>query len=349
MKPRDSRPGKGPRSGATSSNKRSAAGGTSRGAASGSGRSAAGGAKRIDPRDARRDPRDAKRTTRDSKYAPRAAVNTKRSRPPARENIGPRAPRPDQHGLGGSQIEGRQAVRELLIAQRRRTFEIWISNDLDENDVINDILALAADQRVPVRRVPRKEIEKEARSEAPQGVLAMAAPIPEVELGDLLAPRKGNVPAFLVAIDGVTDPGNLGAILRSCDGAGVHGVILPRHRAVHITPTAAKSAAGAAEYVPMCVVGGLPTALKQMKDAGVWIVGLSDAADKNIFEIGDLTSEPICLVLGAEGAGLSRLVKERCDLLVSIPMGGSLSSLNVSAAAALATYEVVRSRVAKSK
>jgi 23S rRNA (guanosine2251-2'-O)-methyltransferase len=240
-------------------------------------------------------------------------------------------------------------VRELLIAQRRKTFEIWVSNDLDENDVINDILALAADQRVPVRRVPRKEIEKEARSEAPQGVLAMAAPIPDVELGDLLAPRKGNVPAFLVAIDGVTDPGNLGAILRSCDGAGVHGVILPRHIAVHITPTAAKSAAGAAEYVPMCVVGGLPTALKQMKDAGVWIVGLSDAADKNIFQIGDLTSEPICLVLGAEGAGLSRLVKERCDLLVSIPMGGSLSSLNVSAAAALATYEVVRSRVAKTK
>ena len=256
---------------------------------------------------------------------------------------------PVAKGLGGEQIEGRQAVRELLIAQRRKTFEIWVSNDLDENDVINDILALAADQRVPVRRVPRKEIEKEARSEAPQGVLAMAAPIPDVELGDLLAPRKGNVPAFLVAIDGVTDPGNLGAILRSCDGAGVHGVILPRHRAVHITPTAAKSAAGAAEYVPMCVVGGLPTALKQMKDAGVWIVGLSDAADKNIFQIGDLTSEPICLVLGAEGAGLSRLVKERCDLLVSIPMGGSLSSLNVSAAAALATYEVVRSRVAKTK
>ena len=347
MKPRDSRPGKGPRSGATSSNKRSAAGGSSRSAASGNSRSAGG--KRVDPRDARRDPRDAKRPPRDAKYAQRAAVNTKRSRPPARENTGPRAPRPDQHGLGGSQIEGRQAVRELLIAQRRKTFEIWVSNDLDENDVINDILALAADQRVPVRRVPRKEIEKEARSEAPQGVLAMAAPIPDVELGDLLAPRKGNVPAFLVAIDGVTDPGNLGAILRSCDGAGVHGVILPRHRAVHITPTAAKSAAGAAEYVPMCVVGGLPTALKQMKDAGVWIVGLSDAADKNIFQIGDLTSEPICLVLGAEGAGLSRLVKERCDLLVSIPMGGSLSSLNVSAAAALATYEVVRSRVAKTK
>ena len=109
MKPRDYRPGKGPRSGATSSNKRSAAGGSSRSAASGSGRSPTG--KRVDPRDARRDPRDAKRPPRDAKYAPRAAVNTKRSRPPAREHMGPRAPRPDQHGLGGSQIEGRQAVR----------------------------------------------------------------------------------------------------------------------------------------------------------------------------------------------------------------------------------------------
>lgn len=328
MKPRDSRAGKGPRSGATSSNKRSAPGNQKRDS---------------------RDSRDAKRVSRDPKRAQRAVVNTKRGRPTARDNQGNRAPRPDQHGLGGSQIEGRQAVRELLIAQRRRIFEIWVSDDLDENDVITDILALAADQRVPVRRVARKEIEKEARSEAPQGVLAMAAPLPEIELGDLLAPRKGNTPVFLVAIDGVTDPGNLGAILRSCDGAGVHGVILPRHRAVHITPTAAKSAAGAAEYVPMSVVGGLPTALKQMKDAGVWIVGLTDAAEKSIFELGSLANEPICLVLGAEGAGLSRLVKERCDLLVSIPMGGSLSSLNVSTAAALATYEVVRSRVAKVK
>jgi 23S rRNA (guanosine2251-2'-O)-methyltransferase len=142
----------------------------------------------------------------------------------------------------------------------------------------------------------------------------------------------------------VTDPGNLGAILRSCDGAGVDGVILPKHRAVHVTPTAAKSAAGAVEYVPMCIVGGLPTALRQLKEAGVWIVGLHDSADKSIFDIGDLALEPICLVLGAEGPGLSRLVRERCDVLVSIPMLGSLSSLNVSAATALATYEIVRAR-----
>jgi 23S rRNA (guanosine2251-2'-O)-methyltransferase len=178
-------------------------------------------------------------------------------------------------------------------------------------------------------------------------VLAMAAPIPDVDLAYLIGDTASKKPKLLIAVDGVTDPGNLGAILRSCDGAGVDGVILPRHRAVHITPTAAKSAAGAAEYVPMCVVGGLPTALQQMKDAGVWIVGLHDAADKSIFELGSLGDESICLVLGAEGPGLSRLVRERCDVLVNIPMLGSLSSLNVSVAAALATYEVVRLRGVK--
>jgi 23S rRNA (guanosine2251-2'-O)-methyltransferase len=113
---------------------------------------------------------------------------------------------------------------------------------------------------------------------------------------------------------------------------------------VHITPTAAKSAAGAAEHVPMALVGGLPAALGRMKEAGIWVVGLADAADRSLFEIGDLAADGICLVLGAEGSGLSRLVRERCDLIVSIPMRGRLSSLNVSAAAALATYEVTRQR-----
>jgi 23S rRNA (guanosine2251-2'-O)-methyltransferase len=232
----------------------------------------------------------------------------------------------------------------MLIAQRRRVFEILMSNDLDESDVVADILELADAQRVPVRRVPRREIERVARSEAPQGIVAMAAGLPEVDLGDLIRVRPGKRAPFVVAIDGVTDPGNLGAILRSCDGAGVDGVILPRHRAVHVTPTAAKSAAGAAEYVPMAIVGGLPTALKQMKEAGMWIVGLHDAADKSIFELGDLANEPLCVVMGAEGPGLSRRVRERCDVLLSIPMHGSLSSLNVSAATALATYEVLRVR-----
>ena len=253
---------------------------------------------------------------------------------------GPRA----NKGLGGEQVEGRQAVRELLIAGNRKVREVWVASDLDERDVIADIVALAHAQRVPVMEVNRRKLEAEARSEAPQGVLAKAAPLPEAELADLIKRRSGK-PPFLVAVDGVTDPGNLGALLRCCDGAGVQGVVLPRHRAVHVTPTVAKSAAGAIEHVPIAVVGGLPTALSQMRDAGIWVVGLDDAADRSLFDLGDLAAEGICLVLGAEGAGLSRLVRERCDLIVSIPMRGRLSSLNVSAAAALATYEVTRHRV----
>jgi 23S rRNA (guanosine2251-2'-O)-methyltransferase len=248
--------------------------------------------------------------------------------------------------LGGEQVEGRQAVRELLIAGKRKVRELWVATDLVDGepaDIVNDIVDIARSVRVQVQHVNRKRLEARAKSEAPQGVIAFAAPLLEVDLADMLKRRPGRAP-FLVAVDGVTDPGNLGAILRCCDGAGVGGVVLPRHRAVHVTPTVAKAAAGAVEYVPMALVGGLPAALARIKDAGIWVIGLDDGADRDLFDIEDLATEGVCLVLGAEGAGLSRLVRERCDVIVSIPMRGRLSSLNVSAAAALATYEIARRR-----
>lgn len=254
------------------------------------------------------------------------------------------APAPKaQKDLGGEQVEGRQAVRELLIAGRRKVRELWIATELEESEVIGDIIDIAKNQRVRVEDVNRKRLDMAARSEAPQGVIAWAAPLPETPFDEIIKRRPGRVP-FLVALDGVTDPGNLGAVLRSADGAGVTGVVLPRHRAVHITPTAAKAAAGAIEHVPMTLVPGLPNALERMRAAGIWVVGLDDGGDKNLFELGDLAAEGICLVMGAEGAGLSRLVRERCDVIVHIPMRGRLSSLNVSNAAALAMYEVARHR-----
>jgi len=234
-------------------------------------------------------------------------------------------------------VEGRQAVRELLLAGKRRVRELWVAADDDE------ILALAENLRVPVQRVTRKRLDAEARSEAPQGVLAKAAPIEEADLDDLARGGRGTAP-FLVLVDGVTDPGNLGAILRSADGAGATGVVLPRHRAVHITPTTAKAAAGAIEHVPIAVVSGLASAVERLRKAHLWVVGLDDAAARSLFSLGETAREPIALVLGAEGSGLSRLVRERCDLVVSIPMRGRLSSLNVSAAAALGCYEVARHR-----
>jgi 23S rRNA (guanosine2251-2'-O)-methyltransferase len=256
---------------------------------------------------------------------------------------GAEATKRDGKGLGGEQVEGRQAVRELLVAGRRRVHELWLSAELAGDDGVADITDLARAGRVPVAHVAKAKLEARARSEAPQGVIAFAAPLPEANLDDLVRGRRGQRP-FLVAVDGVTDPGNLGAILRSCDGAGVDGVLIPRHRAVHVTPTVAKAAAGAVEHVPIALVGGLPSTLRLLRDAGIWVVGLDDAADRSLFALGELATDGICLVLGAEGGGLSRLVRERCDTIVSIPMRGRLGSLNVAAAAALATYEVARHR-----
>ena len=318
------RPNRGPDRGDARGDGRGAGRGDARGDARGAGRGTGRGDARGTGRGAQRD----------------RPVRSARSPRPDRSA----RPRSNDRSLGGEQIEGRQAVRELLTAGRRRTREILIAEDTDKNPIISEILDIARSQRVVVRQVSRKEIDEQARSEAPQGVIAFADAIEEVSLDEVLARTAQAEKLFLVAIDGVTDPGNLGAILRSCEGAGVDGVILPRHRAVHITPSAAKASAGAVEYLTMCLTPGLPTAIQLMRDANVWVVGLDDAADKPIFGMGDLAREHICLVLGAEGPGLSRLVRERCDLIVSIPMLGALSSLNVSAAAALATYEVVRAR-----
>lgn len=272
----------------------------------------------------------------------RAAAGTGGPRRTDERPIGP----PKDRGLGGDQVEGRQAVRELFLAGKRRVREVLIATDMAESDMIDDIRELALAARVTITEVSRRQLDMLTRSEAPQGVMAKAAPLAETEL-DVLLKRTVGKPPFLLALDGVTDPGNLGALLRTAEGAGVTGVLLPKYRAAHITPTVAKSAAGAIEHIPMAVVSGLASTLAMCRQKGLWVVGLDDEAEKSLFEIGDLAVEGIVLVLGAEGAGLSRLVSERCDMLVSIPMTGQLSSLNVSTAGALACYEVVRARRTK--
>jgi len=231
-----------------------------------------------------------------------------------------------------------------------------MEGDGGDASILRDIRELAESNRVPLNVVGRGRFAAQARSEAPQGVLALAAPLPEADLDDLVAgrPRAHGAAArdggedaaaspFLVALDGLTDPGNLGAILRSAECAGVTGVVLPRHRAVHVTPAATKAAAGAVEHLPIAVVGGLPAALARMRDAGVHAVGLDERAMTSIYDLAE-AGGPVCVVLGAEGKGLSRLVRERCDELVAIPMHGRLGSLNVSAAAALACFEIARRR-----
>jgi len=232
------------------------------------------------------------------------------------------------------------------MAGRRKVREIWLLAEQDRSDALDDIIELAGAERVPVRQIGRGKFFAEARCEAPQGVLARAAPLEETPLDDLATVRPGGRAPFLVAVDGVTDPGNLGALLRSAECAGATGIVLPRHRAVHVTPTVAKAAAGAVEHLPFAIVGGLPAALQQLTKHGVWVVGLDGGGPVGLWDL-PAADGPIALVLGAEGGGLSRLVRQRCDQIARIPLSGALDSLNVATAGALACFEVARARVAR--
>lgn len=229
---------------------------------------------------------------------------------------------------------------ELLLAGRRRTRDVWLSEGCDPAPILDQILEAAERARVSVRRVARARLDAEARTEAPQGVLAHADPLPEADFEALC--RAGPAP-FLLALDGVTDPQNLGALLRSALGAGATGVILPRHRASHLTPAVTKAAVGAIEHLPMAIVAGLPASLARARCLGLWVVGLDGKGEQGLFDL-QVATAPVLLVLGAEGSGLSRLAAERCDLRVRIPLRGPVGSLNVSAAGAVALFEVARRR-----
>jgi 23S rRNA (guanosine2251-2'-O)-methyltransferase len=163
--------------------------------------------------------------------------------------------------------------------------------------------------------------------------------VPTADLDELLADPR----AFLVALDGVTDPQNLGAVMRSAETAGATGMILPTHRAVGLTPAVAKAAAGALEYLPVAFVSGVPGALDRARRAGVWCAGLDAGGEQSLYGL-SVADAALVLVLGAEGRGLSRLARARCDVVASIPMHGHLGSLNVSAAAAVACTEIARRR-----
>lgn len=243
-------------------------------------------------------------------------------------------------------MEGRRAVRELLAAGRRPVHEVWMAEDLDPSPLLDEIERLAGRRHARLQIVSRRRLEAEARTDAPQGVMARAGALVETELDDLCVARRGVEP-FVVVFDGVTDPHNLGSLLRSAECAGVTGVVVPRHRAAHVTPTVTKVAAGAVEHLAMAVVPGVPNALLRMADAGVTTVGLDASADVSLFAFSRSAGgfdAPVALVIGAEGKGLATLTRRRCDVLVSIPQYGTIESLNVAAAGAVAFFELSRAR-----
>jgi len=220
-----------------------------------------------------------------------------------------------------------------------------MAEGMDAATIIDEIEALASVRRVRIGYVSRRRIDSVARTEAAQGVVALARPVEATPIEDLCQPtRRGRLP-FLLVLDGITDPHNVGSLLRSAECAGVTGVVLPRHRSAHLSPTVAKVAAGAIEYLPMALVAGVPTALQKLSELGVWTVGLVGEADQPLYQL-PLGDQPVALVLGSEGAGLASLTRKRCDALASIPQHGTLSSLNVATAGAIACFDVARQRSA---
>jgi 23S rRNA (guanosine2251-2'-O)-methyltransferase len=235
-------------------------------------------------------------------------------------------------------VFGIHPVAEALGAGRVR--EIRVAGRSDAR--LRELVEVAAAAGVRVRTVPREALDADAEGGIHQGVVAEVKPLPPATLEELARARGGADPPLLVVLDGVEDPQNVGAIIRTVDAAGGRGVVRQTRRAAPLTGAAAKASAGAVHHVPVADVVNIARALEELKQLGVWTVGLDADAETPYYDL-DL-AVPIALVVGAEGHGLRRLVRERCDLVASIPMAGRVSSLNVSAATAIVLFEAVRQR-----
>ena len=238
-------------------------------------------------------------------------------------------------------IEGRNPVFEAIMADRPIE-KIYISAKSGGSQ-ITKIINAAKEKGVPFKTLPPERIDEIAKTESNQGVVAICAEVSYSTVEDILnrAEEKGEGP-FIIIADEITDPHNLGAIIRTANAVGVHGVIIPKNRSAGINPVVLKTSAGAANYTPVARVGNLGQTIEFLKKQGVWITGADMAGDKEMCD-SDLKG-PLAIVVGSEGKGISKKIKESCDFLVRIPMVGEINSLNASVAAAVLMYEALRQR-----
>lgn len=244
-------------------------------------------------------------------------------------------------------LYGINPVREALQRRRRQPLELLLRGG-STNPRLVELNDLACREGVPVRELPREELDRLA-GDHHQGVALRVAPLPKVEFEDLLAEacRAAEPPLWLV-LDGITDPHNLGAILRNADAVGCHAVLAPKDRSCPLNATVAKSSAGALDAVPVCQVTNLSRALEQLKQSGCWVYGLAGDEGSTSIYATDLLG-PVALVVGAEGKGIRPNVRKHCDQLLAIPMRGEVSSLNASVASGVALFEVLRQRLAEAE
>jgi 23S rRNA (guanosine2251-2'-O)-methyltransferase len=240
-------------------------------------------------------------------------------------------------------LYGVNPVRELLRAGGEDVAELWLAEGGSRAAAFAELERLGRGAGAKVRAAPRQKLDRLAGTDRHQGVVAVVADFRYAEVADLLAAAVASGrPPLLVVLDGVEDPHNLGAIIRSAHALGAHGVVIPKDRAVGVTPAAAKASAGAVERCPVARVTNVAKTVEDLKKAGVWSVALAADGDRSLAEL-DLRG-PTALVLGSEGEGLRPLVRKTCDLSASIPMTGEIDSLSVSASAAIALYEATRQR-----
>ena len=241
-------------------------------------------------------------------------------------------------------LYGRNAVREALRAQRRSFDQLLVSSGAQESGTLGEVVKLAEKIGVKVSRVDRHDLNRRLREANHQGVALICGDYPYVELEDCLnVAEERNEPPLLLLLDHLQDPQNIGTLLRTAETVGVHGVVMPSRRAAEVTPAVVNASSGATEHLNITIVPNLANAITALQKAGVWVVGLEDDPKAQIYDQTDLDM-PLALVVGAEGPGLARLTRERCDFLVKLPMRGQIASLNAAVAGSLVLYYAWRIR-----
>jgi 23S rRNA (guanosine2251-2'-O)-methyltransferase len=239
-------------------------------------------------------------------------------------------------------LYGRQPVRECLRARRRHIHRLVLAEGVGEKGVVAEIIDLAADLKISPKYVPRPRLDSIASVN--QGVALEVAGYPYVEVPDILGrARKLGEQPFILALDHVQDPHNLGALLRTAEVVGTHGAVIPHRRAAEVTPAVVSASAGGSEHLRVALVSNLAQTLTALKTEGLWVIGLTSHPGAQLYHQVDLNL-PVALVIGAEDRGLSRLVRDTCDLLVRLPMRGQIESLNASVAGGVALYALLAAR-----
>jgi 23S rRNA (guanosine2251-2'-O)-methyltransferase len=239
-------------------------------------------------------------------------------------------------------IYGRRTIQEILSSSPHRVNKIFLAAG-DHGQIIGEIRDLARKNRIIISVVPRQALNRYVpRGAAHQGVVASVAPVEYAEPEQIIEPFRNGQPSLILLLDEITDPQNFGAILRTCDAVGVAGVLIPRRKSVGLTPVVAKHSAGATNYVPVARIGNLAQFIDRLQELDWQVVGAAGGVDTTMYDAD--FRPPTALVIGSEGTGIRRLIRQKCDVLVSIPMQGHIGSLNASVAAAVILYEALRQR-----